>query len=91
MDSLIEQLAEIERQMRDLTLPHSDQQLLDQAWDELMAQLEDYEAEDDQETEDDEDEEEEEPGSPKTLPRPGTPYADEPLELALVLNPEDDF
>lgn len=91
MDSLIEQLAEIERQMRDLTLPHSDQQLLDQAWDELMAQLEDYQEEVLDDDDDDDDEEVEEPESPKTLPRPGTPYAAEPPELDLGLDPEDDF
>jgi hypothetical protein len=48
MEHLIEQIAEIERQLSDDTLPHSDQQLLGQMWDELNEQLEAMElAEDD--------------------------------------------
>lgn len=34
------QLDEIERQQEDKTLPHSDQQMLDQAWDDIMRQIE---------------------------------------------------
>lgn len=47
MELLIEQIAEIERQLSDGTLPHSDQQLLDQMWDELNEQLEAMEIDDD--------------------------------------------
>lgn len=35
VEELLEELAEIERQMEDETLSHSDQQLLDQAWESL--------------------------------------------------------
>lgn len=37
---LLSQLAEIERQQQDKTLPHSDQQMLDQAWEDINDQLE---------------------------------------------------
>jgi hypothetical protein len=40
MEHLLEQLADIERQMDDSTLSHSDQQLLDQAWDDINDQIE---------------------------------------------------
>lgn len=40
MELLIEQIAEIERQLSDGTMSHSDQQLLVQMWDELNEQLE---------------------------------------------------
>lgn len=36
-------LLEIERQQNDYTLPHSDQQLLDQAWEDLTNQIEELE------------------------------------------------
>lgn len=36
-------LDEIERQMNDSTLSHSDQQMLDQAWDDIMAEIDDLE------------------------------------------------
>jgi hypothetical protein len=39
MESLLRQLADIERQMEDKTLSHSDQQLLDQAWEDINGQL----------------------------------------------------
>ena len=38
--SLLAELADIERQQEDKTLPHSDQQLLDQAWENITRQLE---------------------------------------------------
>ena len=38
-NQLLEQLADIERQQQDPTLSHSDQQLLDQAWEELNDRL----------------------------------------------------
>ncbi len=37
--NLLQQLADIERQQQDPTLSHSDQQLLDQAWDDINEQL----------------------------------------------------
>ena len=40
MEHLLEQLADIERQMDDSTLSHSDQQLLDHAWDDINDQIE---------------------------------------------------
>lgn len=40
---LLKQLADIERQQEDKTLPHSDQQLLDQAWDDITSQINDVE------------------------------------------------
>lgn len=40
---LLSQLAEIERQQQDKTLPHSDQHLLDQAWEDINDQLEELE------------------------------------------------
>lgn len=39
VDELLGQIAEIEEQMEDTTLPHSDQQLLDQAWEDLQNQV----------------------------------------------------
>ena len=39
VDELLEELAEIERQQEDTTLSHSDQQLLDQAWEELDSEI----------------------------------------------------
>jgi acyl-CoA thioesterase len=38
-NNLLQQLADIERQQQDPTLSHSDQQLLDQAWDDINEQL----------------------------------------------------
>lgn len=60
--------------MEDATLPHSEQQLLDLAWEDINGQIEEY---DDRTIESDSD-------SIHTRPkvdRPGTPYADEPLYL----------
>ena len=39
-EELTKQLVDIEKQMEDKTLPHSDQQLMDQAWDEITRQIE---------------------------------------------------
>lgn len=39
-NTLLQQLADIERQQQDTTLSHSDQQLLDQAWDDINDRLE---------------------------------------------------
>jgi hypothetical protein len=41
--SLVAELADIERQQQDPTLPHSDQHLLDQAWEDVMNQLDELE------------------------------------------------
>jgi hypothetical protein len=38
-EDLLQQLAEIEREMEDTTLSHSDQQVLNQAWDDIDAQI----------------------------------------------------
>ncbi len=43
MNNLFEQLIAIEAKMADNTLPHSDQQLLDQMWEFLNAQIEELE------------------------------------------------
>jgi hypothetical protein len=43
LEELRTQLADIERQQDDRTLPHSDQQLLDQAWDDVTNQIEELE------------------------------------------------
>jgi hypothetical protein len=43
LEELRTQLADIERQQEDRTLPHSDQQLLDQAWDDVTNQIEELE------------------------------------------------
>ena len=105
MEHLIEQLADIERQMDDATLSHSDQQLLDQAWDDIMEQIENHPDADEfmldhieeilarwrQEDEDDETLTDSETESIHTQPknnRPGTPYADGPTQLVLVLTEE---
>lgn len=40
---LLEQLADIERQQQDKTMSHSDQQLLDQAWEDITNQIDDLE------------------------------------------------
>jgi hypothetical protein len=52
MELLLEALADIERQMDDAILPHSDQQLLDLAWEDIYNQIEAMERgeEDDDET-----------------------------------------
>ncbi len=74
MEDLLEQIAEIERQLSDETLPHSDQQLLSQMWDELNEQLEAMDA--DTIVSDSE--------SIHTLPkRPGTPL---PLHPSLLID-----
>lgn len=39
VDELMEELADVEQQQEDKTLPHSDQQLLDQAWEDLTDQI----------------------------------------------------
>ncbi len=39
MDELLKQLADIEEKMEETTLSHSDQQLLDQAWEDLYDQI----------------------------------------------------
>ena len=39
MEALLLQLVDIERQMEDKTLSHSDQQLLDQAWEDITDQI----------------------------------------------------
>jgi hypothetical protein len=43
LEELRAQLADIERQQQDPTLPHSDQQLLDQAWDDYTNQIDELE------------------------------------------------
>lgn len=43
LEILYAELADIERQQQDKTLPHSDQQLLDQAWEETTNQIDDLE------------------------------------------------
>ena len=40
LEELRTALAEVERDMEDNTLPHSDQQILDQAWDYYTAEIE---------------------------------------------------
>lgn len=52
MELLLQALADIERQMADATLPHSEQQLLDLAWEDINSQIEEY---DDQTIESDSD------------------------------------
>ena len=42
---LLEELASIERQLEDKTLPHSDQELLTQAWDYINDQIDNFETE----------------------------------------------
>lgn len=42
--ALLSELADIERQQEDRTLPHSDQQLLDQAWEDVTNQIDELEA-----------------------------------------------
>lgn len=44
LETLYAELADIEEQMEDKTLPHSDQQLLDQAWDTITNQIVELEA-----------------------------------------------
>jgi len=39
INELLEELAEVEKQQEDETLSHSDQQLLDQAWEDLNDQI----------------------------------------------------
>jgi hypothetical protein len=39
LDELLEELADVEKQQEDKTLSHSDQQLLDQAWEDLNDQI----------------------------------------------------
>lgn len=78
MEDIIEQIAEIERQLSDDTLPHSDQQLLGQMWDELNEQLEAMEMNEDVDTI------VSDAGSIHTLPkRPGTPL---PLHPSLLID-----
>lgn len=43
LHTLYAELADIERQQEDTTLPHSDQQLLDQAWETVSQQIDDLE------------------------------------------------
>jgi hypothetical protein len=43
LDSLRKQLAEIEENMKDETLSHSDQELMDQAWEDITNQIEEIE------------------------------------------------
>jgi phage gp36-like protein len=42
LQELLTELADIEKQRQDKTLPHSDQQLLDQAWNDIQNQIDDY-------------------------------------------------
>ena len=64
IDSLLTEVAELEKQQQDKTLPHSDQQLLDQAWEDLQDQIallqEAIEMGEEEEYDDDDEEEEEE-------------------------------
>ena len=39
IDELLTELSQLEKQQEDTTLPHSDQQLLDQAWEDLQDQI----------------------------------------------------
>lgn len=39
IDDLLNQVEEVEKQMEDTTTSHSDQQLLDQAWEDLQDQI----------------------------------------------------
>jgi hypothetical protein len=80
-DSLVAELADIERQQQDPTLPHSDQQLLDQAWEDVMNRLDELETIVEEAVEDDwrdarvvveEDEDS----------RPATPVPAEPVRIA---------
>jgi hypothetical protein len=43
LEKLHSELADIERQQQDLTLPHSDQQLLDQAWEDVTNKIDELE------------------------------------------------
>lgn len=82
LNNLREQLAEIEENMKDNTLSHSDQELMDQAWEDISNQIEEledflnmaeeYEWRDAEEffAEEDE-EEEEEPGKPSVTVQAG--------------------
>jgi hypothetical protein len=42
LQELLTELADIDKQRQDETLPHSDQQLLDQAWNDIQNRIEEY-------------------------------------------------
>jgi hypothetical protein len=76
LHALYAELDDIERQQEDKTLPHSDQHILDQAWDDIMGQIEELEELVDQanagnlEQEDDDESEDERPQTVTIAPPP---------------------
>lgn len=76
--ALLSELADIERQQEDRTLPHSDQQLLDQAWEDVTNQIDELEAI----VEEPEEEDWRDARAVLDDSRPGTPVPAEPVRFA---------